>query len=924
MFLGYSVSTEFLLSFTDIFCQLRQEAGGVPGVFPFWSNVTLCDISYPCPKRGILSQNGNSLAKPARSLGPRQFQNALSVYSPEEPSVFSNRLPSWLGLSDYSRRVVVSRNLPLPSRQRVPLGVRSRPAFLDIRTPRLNVRHLPPSQGAWSSFAWAQALFDQYVSAAGWIPVFAGPRDIYFGAVFDAYERDFMLHSNPAVSPSESLDLRYRFWEEGEAIQLAREGVMRERADHHAERVKEELKSLFLHMFDRELETALRLPRPFVLRAFRYDRPPLGIPFVDFPDPRIDEASGDCPPSSLFAWEFLAECLDEWLSSSNGERPAVFVNLPPRQRVPIFDEFGREIDAIPAEEEYVDSEPLGPAYPDELAHVDELPASPPPPPPVEILEDQAMIDDVVVDEEILVDEETLDGLEDTVPPPFPGHNPSPGRSSSAGSSVYSSGSNSGSRSASGSSSPQPRRSPPPDRRHPRRQGPAVPMPPPNSLQTDVIPPASNLPRVGVAIRFSGEPVHRPRGHVPAKQGCPAWKALSNAYSAPAGLRDFGEFRFEFWEHAGDNMYFPLEVDFRLWDLRILPRHWSWHKICYRFTPQSYSARAERRRQEAERRERFARQPETGRRDESARRGRGRVSPPARAGPPPSRSNRPSQRSRTPPRKRARSESRSPPRPSHRSWGVPGSWGVPAPSPPASRPHRRPPSRPRADRGAGSSRPSRGMPDRGEGTSRAGRGSGPTSRPPEFVLVDDFPGVRIPLQVPDLQFAIDESARLNSDPDVPPTLQFSPLGHLLVQLTLGGPSGSFEAFLPSLRTVLESPLVTAKGSLPADLHFLDFLVQELSHPRAKEVFRRLALLFDSAGSFARRTRLERENLIPRDESEDVGLDYEDFPIAEADASRASDPDVVVVEREGMEVDEDDDEPPSPRRPSAKSRGKRRAS
>ncbi|KAJ7067333.1 hypothetical protein C8F01DRAFT_1079456 [Mycena amicta] len=87
-----------------------REAG--PEYFLFWSNVTLCDISYPCPKRGywfiwyimilsagvqILSQNGNGPAfspKWPASLGRRQFQNALSVYSSEEPSGFSNRLPS--------------------------------------------------------------------------------------------------------------------------------------------------------------------------------------------------------------------------------------------------------------------------------------------------------------------------------------------------------------------------------------------------------------------------------------------------------------------------------------------------------------------------------------------------------------------------------------------------------------------------------------------------------------------------------------------------------------------------------------------------------------------------------------------------------------------------------------------------------------
>ncbi|KAJ7066096.1 hypothetical protein C8F01DRAFT_1079769 [Mycena amicta] len=85
MFLGYSVSTEFLLSFTDIFCQLRREAGGMPGVFPF---LVKCHT--------ILSQNGNGLAffpKMAGFSKPRQFQNALGVYSPEEPSAFSNRLP---------------------------------------------------------------------------------------------------------------------------------------------------------------------------------------------------------------------------------------------------------------------------------------------------------------------------------------------------------------------------------------------------------------------------------------------------------------------------------------------------------------------------------------------------------------------------------------------------------------------------------------------------------------------------------------------------------------------------------------------------------------------------------------------------------------------------------------------------------------
>ncbi|KAJ7057525.1 hypothetical protein C8F01DRAFT_1152429 [Mycena amicta] len=320
-------------------------------------------------------------------------------------------------------------------------------------------------------------------------------------------------------------------------------------------------------------------------------------------------------------------------------------------------------------------------------------------------------------------------------------------------------------------------------------------------------------------------------------------------------------------------------------------------------PQSYLARAERRRREP------ARHEEAEHREEY-RRTRTRAPPRGRS---PPRSRRPPPRSRTPPQKRARSESHSPPRPSHRSWGVPGSWGVPVSSPPPPRHSRRPPSRPRADHGEGSSQQRRGTADRGEGSSRG--------QPPcrlEFVLVEDFPGVRIPLQVPDLQFAIEESTRLNNDPDVPPSLRFSPLGHLLVH------RGLLRRFLPSLWAVLDSPLVTAKGSLPADLHFLDFLVQELNHPHAEEVFRRLALLFDSAGSFARRTRLEHENLIPRDESDNIGLDYQDVPTAGADATMENDSDVVVVEHEGIEVD--DDEPPSPsqRRPSMKSRGKRRAS
>ncbi|KAJ7064140.1 hypothetical protein C8F01DRAFT_1250390 [Mycena amicta] len=54
---------------------------------------------------------------------------------------------------------------------------------------------------------------------------------------------------------------------------------------------------------------------------------------------------------------------------------------------------------------------------------------------------------------------------------------------------------------------------------------------------------------------------------------------------------------------------------------------------------------------------------------------------------------------------------------------------------------------------------------------------------------------------------------------------------------------------------------------------------------------------------RRTRLERENLIPRDESEDIGLDYEDFPTAEVDATMENDSDVVVVEREASSFREE---------------------
>ncbi|KAJ7057690.1 hypothetical protein C8F01DRAFT_1256315 [Mycena amicta] len=336
-----------------------------------------------------------------------------------------------------------------------------------------------------------------------------------------------------------------------------------------------------------ELETALRFPRSFILRAFRYDHSSLNIPFVDFPDPRIDEVSGNCPPSSLFAWEFLAECLDKWLSSGNGERPAVFVNLPLRQRVPIFNKFGREIDAIPAEEEYINSEPLGPAYPDELVNVEELPASPSPqpapspphspspPPPVDNLpnvDDEAMVDDVVV-----YDEEPRDELEDIAPPPFPGRNPS---------------------------------------QLIRRWGWVLPLPNPGVLPRQIVntlvvevpsfqcllplphkPMSFPLRQISLVLvlrfDFSASPItvlglctvwslpedaHKSAAAKArsacdacsqAKQGCPAWKALLNACSAPAALRDFGDFRFEFWEHAGDNMYFPLEVDFRLWDLHLL-------------------------------------------------------------------------------------------------------------------------------------------------------------------------------------------------------------------------------------------------------------------------------------------------------------------------------------------------------------------
>ncbi|KAJ7066762.1 hypothetical protein C8F01DRAFT_1080212 [Mycena amicta] len=99
-----------------------------------------------------------------------------------------------------SRHIVVSLGLPLPSPQRVPLGLWSRPPLLEVQSPQLNVGNLPPSQGAWSSFAWAQALFDQYVSTFRWIPILAGPRNMCFGAVFDTFERDYVLHSNPAAS----------------------------------------------------------------------------------------------------------------------------------------------------------------------------------------------------------------------------------------------------------------------------------------------------------------------------------------------------------------------------------------------------------------------------------------------------------------------------------------------------------------------------------------------------------------------------------------------------------------------------------------------------------------------------------------------------------------------------------------------------